>query len=90
MRLLLAGGAERMNEDALRRFIYSQVRGSRTPADDDDLIDKGLMDSLGVVNIGDYLEEQFDIRIAADEFTIENLGSISRVLAFVRRKHATA
>jgi len=79
-----------MNEEALRRFIYSQVRGSRTPTDNDDLIDKGLMDSLGVVNIGDYLEEHYDIQIAADEFTIENLGSIARVIAFVKRKHATA
>lgn len=57
--------------------------------DDDSLIDGGIVDSTGVMEIVAFLEETYGIAVADDELVAENLDSISRLQAFVDAKLAT-
>jgi len=50
------------------------------------LIEAGLIDSTGVLELVGYLEEQFGIRITNDELLPENLDSIENIVGFVERK----
>ena len=50
------------------------------------LIEAGLIDSTGVLELVGYLEEQFDIRITNEELLPENLDSIQNIVGFVERK----
>jgi acyl carrier protein len=52
------------------------------------LIDSGIIDSTGVLELVGFLEEQFDIRIEDDELVPENLDSIDNIVRFVGRKQA--
>lgn len=49
-------------------------------------IHQGLLDSTGVIQLVDWLQEEFSIEIANDEITEENLGGTRRTAAFVVRK----
>jgi acyl carrier protein len=52
------------------------------------LIEAGLIDSTGVLELVGFLEEQYDIRIEDDDLTPENLDSIDNILAYVASKRA--
>jgi acyl carrier protein len=50
------------------------------------LIDEGLIDSTGVLELVSFLEETFRMQIGDAEIVPENLGSIAEIVAFVERK----
>ena len=54
--------------------------------DEDHLMKKGVIDSIGVAELLAFLEEEFGITVADTEITEHNLGSLSAIAAFVERK----
>ena len=55
---------------------------------DQSLSELGMIDSSGVLEIIDFLEETFSISISDEETIPENLDSINKIVAFVDRKRA--
>jgi acyl carrier protein len=54
--------------------------------DDDSLIDGGVVDSTGVMEIVAFLEETYGIVIEDDDLVADNLDSIERLRTFVAAK----
>lgn len=54
--------------------------------DDESLLENGVIDSTGVLELVSYLQERFDIRIEDDEIVPANLDSIRNLVDFVGRK----
>ena len=54
------------------------------------LIESGIIDSTGVLELVGFLEEKYDIRIGDDELVPENLDSIDNIVRFVDGKKAAA
>jgi acyl carrier protein len=54
--------------------------------DDDSLLDRGIIDSTGVLEFVAFLEKSYGIEIEDEELVPENLDSIARVSAYVLRK----
>lgn len=54
--------------------------------DEDSLLDQGIIDSTGALEIANFLEETFDIKIRDDEMLPENLDSIANISRFILRK----
>jgi acyl carrier protein len=52
------------------------------------LIDSGIIDSTGVLELVGFLEERYSIRITDEELVPENLDSIDHIVGFVSRKRA--
>jgi acyl carrier protein len=52
----------------------------------DSLLEQGIMDSTGVLELVAFLESQFGIKVADDELVPDNLDSVDRIIAFVGRK----
>jgi acyl carrier protein len=50
------------------------------------LIDAGIIDSTGVLELVGFLEEAYEIEITDSELVPENLDSIDKVLRFVGAK----
>ena len=50
------------------------------------LYEKRIVDSTGVLEIVDFLEETFGIKIEDDELVPDNLDSIKKMSEFVQRK----
>jgi len=63
------------------------VAGAR-PDDADSLLEAGIIDSTGVLEIIEFLEKEFGIKVEDDEILPENLDSIERIAGFVARKRA--
>jgi len=50
------------------------------------LLESGIIDSLGVLDVVAFLEKSFMIKISDDELTPENFASIKRLAEFVEKK----
>jgi acyl carrier protein len=51
-------------------------------------LDKGIIDSTGILELIDYISEEFSITVEDEELIPENLDSINNVTAFIARKSA--
>lgn len=65
-------------------FLYA--RADWTLRDDDSLIDTGVVDSIGIVELIAFLQHAFDVTIDEDELTERNLGSLAAIGRFVGEK----
>lgn len=50
------------------------------------LIDSGVMDSTGVLELVEFLESQYSIKIEDEELVPENLETIENIVNFLARK----
>lgn len=75
--------ATRIRDFLIERF--PEVR-ARPPAMDDPLLDSGLLHSLGILELVEFIEGEFDIVFADDEVAAEVFASVTTLAAFVRRK----
>lgn len=55
-------------------------------ADDDRLLEKGVVDSMGIAELIAFIEDDFGIRAAETEISEANFGSLSAIAAFIERK----
>ena len=69
-------------------YLFGDV--SRFPGDEDSLLEKGILDSTGVLELIEFLEDQFGIEVSDTETVPDNLGSISGLTRFVMSKRAAA
>jgi len=51
----------------------------------DDLLSGELLDSLGVLRLSTFVEEQFAIRIQPTDFVVENFQNVEVLTRFVQR-----
>lgn len=73
----------------LREFIstnYLFGDDARAPGDEDSLLEKGVLDSTGVLELIEFLEDDYGIEVLDTETVPENLGSISGLTRFVLGK----
>jgi acyl carrier protein len=56
--------------------------------DTDSLLETGVIDSTGVLELIAFLEETYGIKVKDEELIPENLDSITNVSDFIRRKQA--
>ena len=76
------------NKEKIRQFITTNfyVQAEADLSDDASLLDHGIIDSTGVLEVIGFLEDEFGIAVADEELIPENLESIGRIAAFVERK----
>lgn len=73
-------------EESLKTFIEENlVRGTgpKTVTYDEPLIDRGALDSMGLLNLIGYLEEKCGVRVPDDEVMLENFATINDIVATV-------
>jgi len=72
----------------VREFILNTfyVADRHALADDTSLLEAGLVDSTGVLEIIQFLETSFGIHVEDQEILPENLDSIEHLVAYVLRK----
>ena len=74
-------------EGEVRAFLAENFLLGDVPlASSASLIETGIIDSTGVLELVGFLEERYDIRVADDELVPENLDSIDNILRFLREK----
>ena len=53
---------------------------------DDSLLEQGLIDSTGVLELVSFIENKFEIKVEDDDLVPDNLDSINRLIAFIEAK----
>ena len=73
--------------DQLNDFIYQTFPRARakTVAVTDMLLDQGIVDSLGLLEIVGFIESTFDINVQDTDMVAENFASISAIASYVER-----
>ena len=77
------------NMDLITEFIKNQLVKEKTMKNigrGDDLIESGIIDSLGILKLLAFLEAKFSIHIADEELIPENFQSIESIESFISRK----
>jgi acyl carrier protein len=80
-------------EQQIRTFLADVFFLGEDPgalAGDKSLIESGVIDSTGVLELVGFLEEEYDISIGDEELIPENLDSVNNIVGFVDRKLAAA
>jgi len=73
----------------LRSFIlenYLFTDDQSALHDDSSFLDGGILDSMGILELIDYLDESFGIKVEGDELVPDNLDSINNLIAFIGPK----
>lgn len=76
-------------ESAMREFIVNNFQFGQDGAeltDDASLLEHGIIDSTGVLELVSFLEEAYRLKIDDEELIPENLDSIRNLAQFVLRK----
>ena len=76
----------------IREFILANfyVAEATTLDDDTSLLDQGIIDSTGVLEVIGFIEETFNISVDDSELLPENLDSIKGISQYVLRKNVRA
>ena len=74
--------------DTVRRFVVeSFLFGDERPIrDDESFLESGIIDSTGILELMDFLQQSYGIKIEDHELVPENLDSLAAVAGFVARK----
>ena len=73
---------------AIRKFVIDNffVADAISLKDDTLLLENGIVDSTGVLEIIHFLEDAYHLKFEDEEILPDNLGSIARIAAVVERK----
>lgn len=80
-----------MNEDLIRQYINDELAKDvlREPIRDDDLLlERQILDSLGLFQLVGYLENEFAIEVRDEELVPANFGSVRDIARLVREKQS--
>jgi acyl carrier protein len=80
-----------VNEDLIRQYINDELAKDvlREPIRDDDLLlERQILDSLGLFQLVGYLENEFDIEVRDEELVPANFGSVRDIARLVREKQS--
>ena len=78
-------------KETVRTFITSELAREEETGlgDSDQLIETGIIDSMGIISLLGFLETEFAIQIDSDELLPENLGTVQAISDLVDRKLGT-
>ena len=79
--------------DRTRQYIRDNFLYTRPDYQLDEsepLMEAGVIDSMGVMELLDFIQEEFGVVVEDDEITEENLGTLGAIARYVSSKQGTA
>lgn len=73
----------------VRAFIFDNFlfdADESALGNDDSFLDKGVIDSTGVLELVSWMEDTFSIQVDDMELTPENLDSVNKLAVFIQSK----
>lgn len=73
----------------VRNYILENLLFSNDPSelpDDASLLDRGIIDSTGVLELVMFIEETFGLQVKASAMLPENFDTVNAITAFVERE----
>jgi acyl carrier protein len=80
-------------EKQIRNFVlenYLFTDDQSALDNEDSFLEKGILDSTGILEVIYFLEDEFGISVEDEEMIPENLDSVSRIVAYLGEKNSSA
>ena len=77
----------------IRKFIFDNYIFTSDDSlldNDDSFLEKGIIDSTGMLELIAFIGNEFHIVIEDDELIPDNLDSVTKVTSFIQRKRTAA
>jgi len=71
----------RVREFVRQNFLYASPDAQL--ADSDQLLEAGVVDSMGVIEMLEFIQHEFGVTVPDEDVTEANLGSMSAIAAYV-------
>lgn len=74
--------------DQIRAFVLEKFPQAKKKnlQDSDKLLESGIVDSLGILDLVAFLESDFQVHISDEELLPENFQTVEAIAQFVERK----
>ncbi len=73
----------------LEKFLLEEVAvdtSRKSLAPDDDLLEQGVVDSMGILKLVAYIEETYGVQIDDEDVIPENFQTLACMVTFIERK----
>jgi acyl carrier protein len=74
----------------LKRFLESRAPSGVSFADDENLLTSGVLDSLTMHDLVEFIERRFETTVDEDEMMPENFETVDYLVRFVEQKRRQA
>jgi acyl carrier protein len=71
----------------IEHFLYGDKSASLGP--DDSFLDKGIIDSTGVLELVAFIQKEFGIEVHDPEIIPDNFDSIAKLTRYIDRKRSS-
>jgi acyl carrier protein len=75
--------------DTLKIYLLSEIAvdaGIKTLEPDDDLLEQGIIDSMGIMKLVTFMEETFGIGIDDEDIVPENFQTLTSMTEYIEQK----
>jgi acyl carrier protein len=78
--------------EQIKKFITTHFPSARNRSikNDDLLLENGILDSLGVLDLVNYIEEEFKLTLVDEDLIPEHFQTIEHIAVFVREKSSSS
>jgi len=77
------GYLETIREYVIENFLFGDASELE---EDTSFLESGIIDSTGILELIQFIEETYDIRVDDDELVPENLDSLKNIVQYLERK----
>jgi len=77
---------KKLRDYILENFLFTDDQSALN--NEDSFLEKGIIDSTGILEVIYFLEDEFSIKINDEEMLPENLDSVNNIVNFVTQKQS--
>lgn len=75
---------QKIRDYILENYLFTDDQNALLS--NDSFLDKGIIDSTGILEVIYFLEDEFEIKVEDEEMIPENLDSVNNIVTFVEKK----
>ncbi|MET0356860.1 MAG: acyl carrier protein [Cellvibrio sp.] len=75
---------QKLRHFILENYLFTDDEAALT--DEASFLEGGILDSMGILELIEYLDEGFGIKVEGDELVPDNLDSINSLIKFISTK----
>lgn len=68
----------------VKNFLFGDA--ARKPSEETSLLETGILDSTGILELIEFVENEFDIQVKETETVPQNLDGIGRLVRYIQSK----
>lgn len=72
----------------IREYIQKEIANGRELSNEESLLAGGVLDSLAVVKLVTYVENEFDVEVPDSDFDPDNFESVAAITELIERIRA--